>query len=144
MNASTMVRGASAIALASLLAGCSTWDRMDRSEKGMAIGGASGAAVGAVVAGPVGAIVGAGAGGYVGHEGVEPGRSTAPSNSASNSALVRSVQQSLNDRGYSAGPEDGQWGPNTENALRQFQAANGLAQTGTLDQQTLSSLGVSR
>lgn len=144
MNGSMMVRGATAIALASLLASCSTWNRMDQSEKGMAIGGASGAVVGAAVGGPVGAVIGAGAGGYVGHEGVGPGRSGAPSTAANDTALVRSVQQSLNDRGYGAGPADGQWGPNTESALRQFQAANGLAQTGGLDQQTLSSLGVSR
>jgi len=143
MNASTMVRAAGAVALASLLASCSTWDRMDRSDKGMAIGGASGAAVGAVVGGPVGAVIGAGAGGYVGHEGVGPDHaSTAPN--GSNAALVRSVQQSLNERGYSAGPVDGQWGPSTEGAVRQFQAANGLPQTGGLDDRTLSTMGVSR
>ncbi len=143
MNTSMMVRGAAAIALASLLASCSTWNRMDKPDKGMAIGGASGAVVGAVVGGPVGAAIGAGAGGYVGHEGVGPSEPAAASTNASDTTLVRSVQQSLNDRGYSAGPADGQWGPNTESALRQFQAANGLAQTGSLDDPTLSTLGVS-
>jgi hypothetical protein len=144
MNASTMVRATAAIAFASLVGGCSTWDRMDKQEQGMAIGGASGAVVGAAVGGPVGAVIGAGAGGYVGHEGVGPDRSSTASTYGNDSALVRSVQQSLNDRGYSAGPADGQWGPNTESALRQFQAANGLAQTGSLDDRTLSTLGVSR
>jgi hypothetical protein len=145
MKTSFVVGGAGALALAAMLAGC---QNMDRQEKGMAIGATSGAAVGAAVGGPVGAAVGGAAGAIVGHEGPEPGKPgaarTAAPTDASDQALVRSVQESLNARGYNAGPADGQWGPNTESALREFQQANGLAQTGRMDSQTLSKLGVSR
>jgi peptidoglycan hydrolase-like protein with peptidoglycan-binding domain len=58
--------------------------------------------------------------------------------------LVRTVQRSLNDRGFDAGPVDGQWGPNTEAAVREFQQANGIAQTGNLDPRTINALGVAR
>lgn len=60
-----------------------------------------------------------------------------------NPQVVRSVQQALKQKGYDVGSVDGQMGPNTENALRQFQQAQGISQTGNLDQQTLSALGVS-
>ena len=62
----------------------------------------------------------------------------------SDTGLVRSVQQALNDQGFRAGTADGRWGPSTEDALRQFQRAKGLPQTGDLDQRTLSALGVNR
>jgi His-Xaa-Ser repeat protein HxsA len=56
--------------------------------------------------------------------------------------LVRSVQQALKQKGYDVGTIDGQFGPSTESALRQFQQAQGLSQSGSLDAQTLSALGV--
>ena len=132
---------------------------MDRSEKGTAVGATGGAVVGAAVGGPVGALVGGGVGGYAGHhEGAgQPSRSesvstrpvatVSPSRAGETTndwAIVRSVQQSLNQKGYDAGAVDGRWGANTESAVRQFQEANGLAPTGNLDPQTLSALGVSR
>jgi peptidoglycan hydrolase-like protein with peptidoglycan-binding domain len=40
------------------------------------------------------------------------------------------------------GSIDGQLGPSTEGALRQFQQKEGLPQSGNLDQETLSKLGV--
>lgn len=148
MRSNLMVR-AGAIALVALSAGCATWNEMDRSERGTATGATGGALVGAAVGGPVGAAIGAGVGGYVGHhQGLPPARSDAnvvrSANASADAALVRSVQQSLNRRGFDAGPVDGQWGPSTENALRDFQRSNGLAQTGNLDDRTLSALGVYR
>ena len=59
-----------------------------------------------------------------------------------NPALVRSVQQALKQKGYDAGSIDGHVGPSTEKALRDFQQAQGLPQSGSLDAQTLSALGV--
>lgn len=56
--------------------------------------------------------------------------------------MIREVQQALNDKGYKAGRVDGIWGPKTENALKQYQQAEGLQPTGQPDEQTLSSLGV--
>jgi len=43
---------------------------------------------------------------------------------------VRTVQMELNDLGYNAGPEDGVFGPTTRNAVRNYQADNGLPVTG--------------
>jgi phage tail tape-measure protein len=145
MNSSIVIRTFTAMAFVTLVAGCAG---MSRTEKGTAIGATTGGVAGAVVAGPIGAAVGAGVGGYVGHEGTEPGRATTgrsgPGIASHDPSVVRSVQQSLNERGYNAGPVDGQWGPSTEGAVREFQQANGLAQTGDINAQTLSALGVSR
>jgi peptidoglycan hydrolase-like protein with peptidoglycan-binding domain len=60
----------------------------------------------------------------------------------SNPTLVRSAQQALKQKGYDVGSIDGQLGPSTEGALRQFQQKEGLPQSGNLDQETLSKLGV--
>ena len=95
-----------------------------------------------MVGGPVGAVVGAGVGGYVGHEGTDANGkvSTAPATDST----VRNAQAALNAQGYDAGTVDGQWGPNTQSAVRRFQAERGIAQSGTLDGATLSALGVNR
>lgn len=55
---------------------------------------------------------------------------------------VRKVQEKLNEEGYSVGPTDGVWGPQTQQALTQFQQAEGLEATGQLDEQTMSALGI--
>jgi hypothetical protein len=56
---------------------------------------------------------------------------------------IREAQRALNEKGFSPGAPDGIMGPHTERALRDFQQAQGLGVTGTLDGQTLSALGVS-
>ena len=62
---------------------------------------------------------------------------------ASSSAdTIRSAQQALNDKGYKAGAVDGIMGPRTAAAVKSFQQAQGLQQSGKLDQQTLGALGV--
>jgi len=153
MNLVTVMRRSAAVTLAVLVASCATWHDMDRSEKGTAVGAVGGGVVGAVVGGPVGAAVGAGVGGYAGHYEAQPGGIAQPNTSApstggttisNSSELVRSAQQSLNDKGYDVGPVDGQLGPSTRNAVSRFQQAQGLPQTGELDSQTLSALGVSQ
>jgi len=55
------------VAAALLLSGCATWDGMERSERGLAVGATGGAVVGGVLGGPLGAAIGAGVGGYAGH-----------------------------------------------------------------------------
>lgn len=60
------------VSLAILLSGCATWNDMDRSERGLAVGATGGAVVGGVVGGPIGAAVGAGVGGYAGHHESRP------------------------------------------------------------------------
>jgi peptidoglycan hydrolase-like protein with peptidoglycan-binding domain len=56
---------------------------------------------------------------------------------------LRSVQQTLAQRGFDPGPIDGLWGPRTEAALRSFQQSQGLSASGSLDAQTLAALNVS-
>jgi Putative peptidoglycan binding domain len=120
--------------------------KMTGKQKATAIGAGTGAVAGAVVGGPVGAVVGAGIGGYVGHEGTDANGkvSTTRSSSAAHASdsKVRDAQAALNSQGYDAGAVDGQWGPNTQAAVRRFQAERGLAQSGTLDSATLNALGV--
>lgn len=55
---------------------------------------------------------------------------------------VRDVQRALSQRGYFSGQTDGNWNEQSEQALREFQRAQGLEPTGRFDQQTLSALGL--
>ena len=136
-----------AFVILAALTGCDTWHRMDKTE-GTALGAGGGAVAGAVVAGPAGAVVGGVGGAFAGHEVAGKDQTARSSTSTApgryDPALVRDVQQALNDKGYSAGPVDGQWGPSTENAVRRFQQASDLPQTGELERSTLAALGVSR
>jgi hypothetical protein len=122
---------------------------MTGKQKATAIGATSGAVAGAVVGGPVGAVVGGVAGGVVGHQGTDAqGRvrpsASSPSSSYASDASVKNAQLALNSQGYNAGAADGIMGPNTQDAIRRFQADKGLAQTGTLDGATMNALGVSK
>jgi peptidoglycan hydrolase-like protein with peptidoglycan-binding domain len=56
---------------------------------------------------------------------------------------VSQIQQALNDQGYNVGAVDGQMGPKTRAALKQFQQAKGLQASGKLDQQTVAMLTTS-
>lgn len=135
---------AAAAASVGLAAACSSWDSMSHSQQGTTVGAASGAVGGAVVAGPVGAVVGGAGGAIAGHE-LAKSDSTSSSQTPAydkRASIVRSAQQTLNDKGYDAGPADGRWGPKTEDALRKFQAASGMQVTGQLDSATMSALGI--
>jgi len=119
---------------------------MTGKEKATAIGAGGGAVAGAIVGGPVGAVVGAGVGAVVGHKGTDANGHVDTSSHTSGMKMsdskVRDAQTALNDKGFSVGPVDGRWGPNTENAVRQFQASKGLTASGKLDAATMSALGV--
>jgi hypothetical protein len=54
---------------------------------------------------------------------------------------VQSVQRALNDLGYRV-TVDGVWGPQSREALRDFQYNNGLEATGRIDRATLDRLGL--
>jgi peptidoglycan hydrolase-like protein with peptidoglycan-binding domain len=69
--------------------------------------------------------------------------STSAMSMRSNSQEIRSAQEALNDKSYDAGAVDGIFGPHTEAAVRKFQKAEALQQTGRLDRATLQALGVS-
>ncbi|WP_305077959.1 peptidoglycan-binding protein [Guptibacillus hwajinpoensis] len=56
---------------------------------------------------------------------------------------VTSVQQQLKNKGYYNYNVDGIYGPITEKAVKKFQSANGLSQTGVVDSQTKTKLSSS-
>lgn len=56
--------------------------------------------------------------------------------------LVADVQAALQEQGYYQGEVDGLIGPLTRQALAEYQQANGLYATETIDQPTLQSLGL--
>lgn len=55
---------------------------------------------------------------------------------------IHAIQQALLAHGYSPGPIDGSFGRKTSNALRDFEAANGLKADGLLDYETIQLLGI--
>ena len=55
-------------------------------------------------------------------------------------AQVKTLQAALNSLGYSVGKPDGVYGPATQTAVEQFQAANNLATDGVVGPQTLAQL----
>jgi peptidoglycan hydrolase-like protein with peptidoglycan-binding domain len=60
-----------------------------------------------------------------------------------NAGQVREIQQALEDRGVGSIRVDGEWGPDTEAAIRNFQKSeNMISQTGELDFPTILALGL--
>jgi peptidoglycan hydrolase-like protein with peptidoglycan-binding domain len=57
-------------------------------------------------------------------------------------STIRKVQQTLNARGYKAGPANGILGDSTQAALRQFQKSENIAVTGRPNPRTLAHLGI--
>jgi peptidoglycan hydrolase-like protein with peptidoglycan-binding domain len=60
-----------------------------------------------------------------------------------NKEQVKAVQQALKDKGHDPGEVDGVMGQKTQSALRDFQKKEGLKETGRLDSESASKLGVS-
>jgi peptidoglycan hydrolase-like protein with peptidoglycan-binding domain len=54
---------------------------------------------------------------------------------------IRKVQEKLTEKGHKV-QVDGMMGPETQQALREFQKKEGIQESGQLDKQTLSALGV--
>src|SRR2546426_8118979 len=71
-----------------------------------------------------------------------PAGSAAPSSPSPRRDLIRQVQERLQNVGFNPGTIDGALGPQTQQALRWFQNAQGLRATGDLDELTLNALGV--
>jgi peptidoglycan hydrolase-like protein with peptidoglycan-binding domain len=55
---------------------------------------------------------------------------------------VKAVQQALKDKGHDPGAVDGVMGPKTRGALKDFQKKEGMKDTGRIDQETMTKLGV--
>jgi hypothetical protein len=53
---------------------------------------------------------------------------------------VKILQQALNALGFDVGKPDGDYGPNTQSAVEQFQSSKGLATDGVVGPQTLAAL----
>lgn len=66
-----------------------------------------------------------------------------PAEAAITEETVRRVQERLNELGYPCGTVDGIVGNNTSGAIRQYQADQGMTQTGSIDAQLLEALGIS-
>jgi peptidoglycan hydrolase-like protein with peptidoglycan-binding domain len=56
--------------------------------------------------------------------------------------VVRAAQEALKRRGYDPGQIDGNFGPKTSAAVKEFQKTQGLPETGLLDRKTRDSLGI--
>jgi murein L,D-transpeptidase YcbB/YkuD len=63
--------------------------------------------------------------------------------STPDATTIQNAQAKLREEGHKVSI-DGVWGPKTAAALRDFQKANSLPATGTLDSQTLAALNVSQ
>jgi peptidoglycan hydrolase-like protein with peptidoglycan-binding domain len=59
-----------------------------------------------------------------------------------NTEQVKAAQQALKDKGHDPGPVDGVMGPKTRDAVKEFQKAQGIQETGRLDAETMSKLGM--
>jgi peptidoglycan hydrolase-like protein with peptidoglycan-binding domain len=71
-------------------------------------------------------------------------KSTPSHNSAQQAdhTQVKAMQQALKDKGHDPGAVDGEMGPKTEAALRDYQQKEGLPATGTADAETMAKLTV--
>jgi peptidoglycan hydrolase-like protein with peptidoglycan-binding domain len=63
---------------------------------------------------------------------------------AQGSEPVRQAQQALKDKGFDPGPIDGKYGPQTREAVRNYQKQNNIVANGRLGGDTYESLGVKR
>ena len=125
-------------------AGCSvteTFGRWTRGSGESIAGGGNAAADGAAssAAAPAGSAAQANT---VQYAAVAPTVTPAAAPPATDAATISRAQSRLLELGYRIGKADGILGPKTRGALQQYQRAQGLAATGTLDQATLVALGL--
>jgi peptidoglycan hydrolase-like protein with peptidoglycan-binding domain len=57
---------------------------------------------------------------------------------------IKKAQEALKNNGHDPGSMDGVMGPQTRQAIKAFQSASGLKETGTLDRETAEKLGVEK
>ena len=126
---------------ASLTLGACGSDPAERGVTGAGIGAGTGAVIGALTGGlsiAGGALIGAVAGGGIGalttKDQINLGEpvwktksgSTQSSQAAADHVLVGDIQRDLAKLGYAPGSADGKMGPATDDAIRHYQADNGL------------------
>jgi N-acetylmuramoyl-L-alanine amidase len=76
-----------------------------------------------------------------GGDGGDDSQNAAPPGGHAATHAVSHLQEELAELGYYDGPHDGVFGPETEEALKQLQAAEGLEESGVLDTPTRAVLG---
>jgi len=69
-------------------------------------------------------------------------RRSEPRQTAPTAERYREIQQALADKGYYSGPVNGEWGPDSVTALKNFQEANKLTADGKLGSLSLIALGL--
>jgi hypothetical protein len=69
-------------------------------------------------------------------------RAPAGSSAGLSQRMVREVQMKLNQKGFDVGTPDGVMGPQTKEALLQFQRQQGLAASGEIDNETMAALDI--
>jgi len=73
----------------------------------------------------------------------QSGMSSQGTNQQLSQNMIQGMQQKLQQEGYyKDGQVDGMMGPQTHQALQQFQQAKGLQASGQPDQQTMAALGI--
>lgn len=72
----------------------------------------------------------------------QPQTAARPAREVFGATQMLQAQEALKTRGFDPGESDGRWGPRTAAALQQFQEAEGLTPTGTLNAETAEKLGV--
>jgi peptidoglycan hydrolase-like protein with peptidoglycan-binding domain len=70
------------------------------------------------------------------------GKAASATQSRYSPATIRKAQETLNARGFKAGPANGVLGESTATALRAFQKSENLVVTGRLNPRTLRALGI--
>ncbi|MPZ75062.1 MAG: hypothetical protein GEU77_00890 [Deltaproteobacteria bacterium] len=71
-----------------------------------------------------------------------PGGSQQPGRANLSPEEIKNAKEALRAKGLNPGPPDGTWDNRTRQALREFQEANQLPATGTLDAKTAEKLGI--
>ncbi len=111
-----------------ILAGCSMFHRnQTASSSGSSGYGSSGSSYSQGSSGTAGS-------------GSSSGMTSSTSSQMASSESVKKAQQELKAAGFDPGQIDGQLGPDTQKALKDFQQSKGLPSTGQLDRQTQQAL----
>jgi hyperosmotically inducible protein len=69
-------------------------------------------------------------------------RASSDMRGAAGSGQVRAMQEALKSKGFDPGPIDGVYGPQTANAVKEYQRSENLSVTGRANPETLNKLGV--
>jgi peptidoglycan hydrolase-like protein with peptidoglycan-binding domain len=72
----------------------------------------------------------------------QPQQQAQPAEPGPDPAVIRRIQEALNQAGHDAGAADGIWGPRSRGAMASFQQAQGMEATGLVNLRSLEALGL--